>query len=193
MLSMMKTKIYSLFALGLGLLTMTSCSDFLDKVPDERTELLSEDNIVDLLKGSYPGTNYQYVCELSSDNLIDNNSPHLPSGPWDEQIESHYNYASSSRWTDEMFRFEQAKSATIYDGESPGRIWSQWFNSIGSVNAALEAIDNLARKQGINRDVLISGSQGFLLNGVRNLLPFLALGTRREAHQDHKGKQENYS
>ena len=146
----MKTKIYSLFALGLGLLTMTSCSDFLDKVPDERTELLSEDNIVDLLKGSYPGTNYQYVCELSSDNLIDNNSPHLPSGPWDEQIESHYNYASSSRWTDEMFRFEQAKSATIYDGESPGRIWSQWFNSIGSVNAALEAIDNLARKQGIN-------------------------------------------
>lgn len=139
-------RISSVFAVAL---MMTACSDFLDKIPDERTELQSEDNIIDLLKGSYPATNYQYVCELSSDNLIDNNAPHLPSAPWDKQVENHYNYASSARWTDELFRFEPAESATIYDGESPGRIWSQWFNSIAAANAALEAIDNLAAKQGI--------------------------------------------
>ena len=141
---MMKKNILRISSVFAVALMMTACSDFLDKIPDERTELQSEDNIVDLLKGSYPATNYQYVCELSSDNLIDNNAPHLPSGPWDKQVENHYNYASSSRWTDEMFRFEPALSATIYDGESPGRIWSQWFNSIAAANAALEAIDNLA-------------------------------------------------
>lgn len=127
----------------------TACSDFLDKVPDERTDLKTEDNVVDLLKGSYPSTNYQYVCELSSDNLIDNNSPHLPSSPADKQIESHYNYPSSARWTDELFRFEPSNSATIYDGESPGRIWNEWFNSIAGINAALEAIDKIAAEQGI--------------------------------------------
>lgn len=146
---MMKKNILRISSVFAVALMMTACSDFLDKIPDERTELQTEDNIVDLLKGSYPATNYQYVCELSSDNLIDNNAPHLPSGPWDEQVENHYNYASSARWTDELFRFESAASATINDGESPGRIWSQWFNSIAAANAALEAIDNLATKQGI--------------------------------------------
>lgn len=145
----MRTKIYNIFVLSLGMLVTTACDDFLDKIPDERTELTTESNIVDLLKGSYPATNYQYVCELSSDNMIDNNAPHLPSSPWDKQVENHYNYPTNSRWNDELFKFEQANSATIYDGESPGRIWSYWFQSIGSVNAALEAIDNLAAKQGI--------------------------------------------
>lgn len=145
----MKKYILQISSVFAAALMLTACSDFLDKIPDERTELLTEDNIVDLLKGSYPATNYQYVCELSSDNMIDNNAPHLPSGPWDKQVENHYNYASSSRWTDEMFRFEPAESATINDGESPGRIWSQWYSTIAAANAALEAIDNLAAKQGI--------------------------------------------
>ena len=145
----MRTKIYSIFVLSLGMLVTTACDDFLDKIPDERTELTTESNIVDLLKGSYPATNYQYICELSSDNIIDNNAPHLPSSPTDKQVENHYNYQTNSRWNDELFKFDQAISATIYDGESPGRVWSYWFQSIGSVNAALEAIDNLAAKQGI--------------------------------------------
>ena len=145
----MKKYILQISSVFAAALMLTACSDFLDKIPDERTELQTEDNIVDLLKGSYPATNYQYVCELSSDNLIDNNSPHLPSAPWDKQVENHYNYASSARWTDELFRFEPAESATINDGESPGRIWSLWYNSIAATNAALEAIDNLAAKQGI--------------------------------------------
>ena len=96
------------------MLVTTACDDFLDKIPDERTELTTESNIVDLLKGSYPATNYQYICELSSDNIIDNNAPHLPSSPTDKQVENHYNYQTNSRWNDELFKFDQAISATIY-------------------------------------------------------------------------------
>lgn len=146
---MKKNKIYQFVIMGLGMLSFTACSDFLDQMPDERTELNTESEVVDLLKGSYPYTNYQYLCELSSDNLIDNNAPHLPSSPNDKQVESHYNYPSSSRWNDEIFRFENATSATYSDQESPGRVWEGWFNSIASVNAALEAIDKIAAKQGI--------------------------------------------
>ena len=145
----MKTKIYSIFVMGMGLLATTACSDFLDKIPDERTELESVENVVDLLKGSYPDNNFQFICELSSDNFIDNNAPHLPSSPNDKQIENHYNYPSASRWHDEMFRFDEPVSATFSDAESHGRVWNGWYNSIAAVNAALEAIDKIAAKEGV--------------------------------------------
>ena len=132
------------------LAALTACSDFLDKLPDERTELNTEAEVVDLMKGSYPPYNYQFVCELSSDNLIDNNAPHLPSNPNDKQIENHYNYPSNARWNDEMFRFEPAASATWSDYDSPGQIWDGWFNSIASVNAVLDAIKRIAAEQGIS-------------------------------------------
>ena len=135
--------------LPLSSLILFSCSDFLDKLPDERKELSTEDDVVDLLKGSYPYYNYQFVCELSSDNLIDNNAPHLPSNPNDKQIENHYNYPSNARWNDEMFRFEQAQSATWSEYDSPGQIWSAWFGSIASVNHVLKTIDDIAGSQGI--------------------------------------------
>ena len=62
----------SIFALGLGL---TSCSDFLDKTPDERVELTSVDDIVMLLGTAYSDANYGWLCEISSDNIIDINAP----------------------------------------------------------------------------------------------------------------------
>jgi hypothetical protein len=142
-------KIYYLLAIALGMTSLTACSDFLDQMPDERTELQTETEVVDLLKGAYPPYNYQYPCELSSDNLIDNNAPHLPSSPNDKQVENHYNYPSNARWNDEVFRFEPAASATWSEYDSPGQIWDGWFNSIASVNAALEALDKVAAKQGI--------------------------------------------
>ena len=129
--------------------TLAACSDFLDQLPDERKEIETEQDVVDLMKGSYPYYNYQYPLELTSDNLIDNNAPHLPSNPNDKQIENHYNYPSNARWNDEMFRFEPAKSATWTDYDSPGQIWDGWFGSIASVNHALAAVDRIAAKQGI--------------------------------------------
>ena len=146
----MKKYIFGLFTLA-SAFALTACSDFLDQMPDERTELANETEVVDLLKGAYPFYNYQYVCELTSDNLIDNNAPHLPSSPNDKQVESHYNYPSNARWNEEIFRFEPANTATYSDSDSPGEIWVSFFNSIASVNAALEAIDQIAAKQNINR------------------------------------------
>ena len=50
---MMKKYIYGLSIMAMAM-CLTACSDFLDQMPDERTELLSEAEVVDLLKGSYP-------------------------------------------------------------------------------------------------------------------------------------------
>ena len=62
----------SILALGMSL---TSCSDFLDKAPDERVELNNVEDIVMLLGTAYSNSNYGWMCEISSDNIIDINAP----------------------------------------------------------------------------------------------------------------------
>ncbi len=147
-------KIYSLFGLGLGLLAFASCSDsFLDKTPDERTEIDNVDKVVKLLVTSYPTANPSWVGEINSDNLIDNQSPHLPSSPNSKQILSHYNYAAYDNWDNQLFRFEPATQATYGSSESPGSLWQGYYSSIASVNAALQAIDKL-EAEGNNSETL---------------------------------------
>ncbi len=137
--------------LFMGLMTIAagSCSDFLDHTPDERTEIDSEDKVVSLLIASYPGAAPCWLGEISSDNLLDNQSPHLPSSTNDKQILSHYNYSHFSRFDNELYAFEPASSATYNDYDSPGMVWSEYYASTASVNQALDAIE---RMKGANAD-----------------------------------------
>ena len=128
--------------------TLASCSDFLDQLPDERTELNTDDKVEQLLMTAYPNTNYSWLCELSSDNLIDNQAPHLPSGPWDPQVLGHYNYSAYDRMDDEIFRFDPANSATHNSWDSPGMVWDGYYGSVAAANAALDALDKMRTPDG---------------------------------------------
>lgn len=130
------------FLLPLSALPLASCNDFLDKEPDDRVELSTEDQIVMLLTASYPQANYGWFCELMSDNIIDLNSVHMPIASSAAQNPIHYNLASSGRQDDEAFRFEPVKSSTQSD--TPGELWSSSYITINSVNEALAAIDELS-------------------------------------------------
>ncbi|MBR5084282.1 MAG: RagB/SusD family nutrient uptake outer membrane protein [Prevotella sp.] len=130
-------------------LSLNSCSEsFLDHVPDERTEIDSEQKVIDLLKTAYPVANTMWVGEISSDNLIDNQAPHLPTKPWDKQILTHYNYGTYDRWDEELFRFQPVTLGTYSDSDSPGRIWGGYYASIAACNAALQALDEIKAKNG---------------------------------------------
>lgn len=135
-------------ALGLSCCgAMVSCSDFLDKPADERIEIVinskaDEANIIQMLNTAYPEANYAWIAELMSDNLIDNSCPHLPSSPNDKQILSHYNFGTSAKYDDEMFRFEPANSATYTDWDSPGFVWSLYWSSVATCNYIINAIDD---------------------------------------------------
>lgn len=135
----------------MGLMTIAagSCSDFLDHTPDERTEIDSEDKVVSLLIASYPGAAPCWLGEISSDNLLDNQAPHLPSSTNDKQILSHYNYSHFTRFDNELYAFEPASSATYNDYDSPGMVWSEYYASTASVNHALNAIQEM---KGANAD-----------------------------------------
>lgn len=136
-------------ALTFGIMPLSSCSDsFLDKAPDERTEINTLDDVQKLLVTAYPTSNYAWLAELSSDNLQDNQAPHLPSSPNDKQVESHYNYGAYSRQDDEIYRFDPASSATYNDSDSPGQLWNHTYNSVATVNHAMQTIDKLLAEAG---------------------------------------------
>lgn len=147
---MMKTYIYNkvkragLFSLlfPLSTLLFVACTDsFLDEDPDDRTKIDSPEKVIKLFKASYPDANYGWVCELSSDNVMDLNSVHLPYSSQAKQEPTHYNLTSSGRQDDEMFRFEPVKSSTSSD--TPAAIWTSFYAAINSVNEGLMALDEM--------------------------------------------------
>lgn len=62
----MKHIYYSLLAFSM--ISLTACDNYLDKMPDNRTELDTNEKITNLLVSAYPNTHYAAVCEFTSDN-----------------------------------------------------------------------------------------------------------------------------
>ncbi len=141
----LKNIIYGLSAVAL--VTMSSCDDFLDKIPDTRVNLESPEQLRQLLVTSYPNMNYAPTCELSTDNYEDNNTPDNANG-------TRYNLTSFDKGDDELFAFEDVKSATGQD--SPSSVWEAFYNAIAGANAVLEKIPEFE-------------AQGSALNGYEKL------------------------
>ena len=65
----MKKKI---FVFSSAVLLLSSCNDFLDKMPDSRTELDTEEKVTALLVSAYPESHAIVMQEMASDNAMDN-------------------------------------------------------------------------------------------------------------------------
>lgn len=137
---------YKLILCGLAVMAFTSCDDFLDKLPDERVEIRTEDQVVKLLTTAYMSGNYGWLCELTSDNVIDIQSPYYPTQSDGDEIRVYYNLTSYGREDDEAFRFEPVKSSTSTD--SPSVIWEGCYHAIAVANHALECIARIKAENG---------------------------------------------
>ena len=110
----------------LSLLAMAGCDKFLDKMPDNRTEIDSQEKIQALLVSAYPPTDYMLVTEFMSDNVDDYgiNNPY------------------TDRFIDEVFAWEDV---TESDNEDPESVWQSSYHAIACANEALSAIDSLTK------------------------------------------------
>ncbi|MCM1503739.1 MAG: RagB/SusD family nutrient uptake outer membrane protein [Muribaculum sp.] len=127
----MKLKSIILGSAVLATMGLTACVDsFLDTMPDNRVELTSVESLRLLMNTAYPNYNYAVVCELSSDNVVDNNSP--------DKDGMRYNLAPYDRGDDELYAWEDVKSST--DDDSPSGTWEAYYASIAACNAVLEKI-----------------------------------------------------
>ena len=126
----MKAKYLSIFAI-FAALTFNSCSDFLDKVPDTRVYLTTADQLRELLVDGYMGYSYAMIGELSSDNVIDNNSP--------SETGVRYNLAAYSLGDTQIFAWEDE---TLDNGsDTPSEFWTGCYAAIAVANAVLEKVD----------------------------------------------------
>lgn len=98
-----------------------SCNEFLDELPDNRTELDSKEKIQKLLVSAYPSSSHTLLTELSSDNVEDfgSNNPY------------------SDRMTEQMTYWEDVSEV---GNDSPIAFWESCYNAIAHSNQALDAI-----------------------------------------------------
>ncbi|MDR1092034.1 MAG: RagB/SusD family nutrient uptake outer membrane protein [Prevotella sp.] len=108
-----------------------SCNDYLDVMPDNRTELDSEEKISKLLVSAYPENAYILNAELSSDNT-DNYGENNPYG---------------DRYSDEVYHWQDVKEK---NNEGIDAVWSACYGAIASANQALEAIKELGNPESLN-------------------------------------------
>ena len=110
----------------LCLLALAGCDKFLDKMPDNRAEIDTQQKIQALLVSAYPPTDYMLVTEFMSDNVDDygTNNPY------------------TDRFIDQVFAWDDV---TESDNEDPESIWESSYHAIACANEAIFAIDSLSR------------------------------------------------
>ena len=111
----------SIIAMGLGL---TACDDFLDKLPDNRTEANTEEKIQKLLVAAYPTHDHMAFTEYASDNVDDMGANNPYSDRFVDQLYS---------WTD----------VTETDNQDPESYWMDLYQCIETANMALEGIESM--------------------------------------------------
>lgn len=113
--------IYTVICMGMFL---GSCNDFLDVVPDNRTEVNSESKITALLVSAYPSSTSAMMEEISSDNVMDNGA----------------NFPMDLKEQEEAYLW---KDITGIDSDSPKSFWNACYIAIASANQALKAIEEM--------------------------------------------------
>jgi hypothetical protein len=124
----MKKKFILLFSLALVLLN-TACDEYLDKMPDSRTELDSDEKIADLLASAYPNHNFVFMAEMSSDNT-----------DWKENSNNSMNTVQ-----EQLFAWKDVKDNAGND--SPEAFWESFYGAIGVANHALKRIESLGNPE----------------------------------------------
>ena len=118
-------KIRNIIYMAVGtVMTLTSCDDFLDKMPDNRTEINSIEKVTKLLVSAYPESNFNYLCEMASDNAMDNGAT----------------YTIGERQQQEAYLWEKI---TGTGNDSPRSFWNNTYIAIAAANQALASIDEM--------------------------------------------------
>ena len=122
----------SFIALGLGL---TSCNDYLDKLPDDRAELNSQDKVTKFLVSAYVNHLPDFIFEISSDNVLDNGATY-----------------TAQPNQDKIYRWQDVETE---GNDDPRSLWNNGYASAAVANEALAVIGNDASLRGQRAEALL--------------------------------------
>src|SRR5688572_13639475 len=115
------------YASLLSAISLAGCKKYLDKEPDNRTEVKTPDQIAQLLTTAYPHGSYILFAESMSDNAEDKNSGGT-------------GYDFVDRNNRQSYRYEVVEAAPD-DLDTPDWYWKSCYEAIAAANQALEIID----------------------------------------------------
>ena len=141
---------YKILSIVIALVGLSSCSDFLETVPDTRVYLQNLDQLEQLLVTAYTQTNYAALGELSSDNVSDTNSPSADG--------MRYNYSSYNQYDEEIYAWQDV-TLDISDSDTPSGIWSGCYGAIAAANAVLEKVEEFAEAGEIEGELISAHDQ----------------------------------
>ncbi|MDR3061858.1 MAG: RagB/SusD family nutrient uptake outer membrane protein, partial [Dysgonamonadaceae bacterium] len=110
-----------------AVLHFTSCDDYLDIAPDNRTELDSKEKISSWLVSGYPRNSFMMMSEMASDNIDHRIFPANLTYAYKNQEDCFW-------WGDNIDKT---------GNDSPNSVWVSYYNSIDVANRAIQAIDDL--------------------------------------------------
>lgn len=146
-----------------------SCSD-LDQVPDDRTYIDSPAKIQLLLTSGYPNSVPAVICELSGDNLVDNNVV-VPATHNDAYSDFH----------EQAYKWEDITKYSLGTSDTPADVWETYYHGIAVANHAIEAMYELSADPAKNDSLAHSWGEAHLL---RAYCHFVLVNVFAEAYKD---------
>ena len=110
------------------LFSVTSCNE-LDELPDNRTEIDNVEKVQLLLTSAYPNSVPAVICELSSDNLVDNNVV----------LNATHNSAFA-KFHDEAYKWADINNYSLGEQDTPYQVWEEYYYGIAECNHAIDAM-----------------------------------------------------
>ena len=111
-----------------------ACSDKLDEQPDSRwIDINDAKKVQQLLTSGYPKAVPAVICELMGDNLVDNNVV----------VPATHNDAYSL-FHEEAYKWEEIKSYSTGEDDTPYEIWDRYYFGIATANHAIEAMKEMS-------------------------------------------------
>lgn len=127
----MNKKYFIIIPVSLVLMCFTSCDKFLDEVPDNRTELDTDEKITKLLVSGYASHIFALTTEMMSDNVDEKESA----------------LTSFSMLQEQMYAWEDIVEV---GNESPKTVWERYYGAIAAANQALQAIEEQGNPERLN-------------------------------------------
>lgn len=117
-------KINLFYTIALGALALTSCDDYLDKMPDNRASIDTEEKVTKILVSAYATHNSNLMLEMASDNARDNGST----------------YSFETQTQQQAYLWQPI---TETDNDSSKDLWDACYGAAAAANQALQAIDEM--------------------------------------------------
>lgn len=152
----MKFRYLSIVAV-LAVLGLSSCNDYLDKVPDTRVYLANVEQLRQLMVDGYLSSSYAATCELSTDNVIDNNSP--------DDNGVRYNLSAYDVADNQLYAWQEVTLSM--DNDTPSGLWSSAYNAVAVANAVLEKVAQFEETGFDDTGAELSAADKDKLSGVK--------------------------